>query len=109
MQSETLPRATFYNQQTTANPVETTLLYDPRDVAFCSVNSPKHYTAGQFESIDVIEDAVQFAPNAPQGALQWQVLKYILRMWHKGKSLEDAKKARWYLTRLINILENGNA
>lgn len=70
-----------------------------------SVNSPKHYTYGKYESIDVIEDAVQFAPNATVGTLQWQVLKYILRMWHKGKALEDAKKAQWYLARLVHKLE----
>jgi hypothetical protein len=37
--------------------------------------------------------------------LQWQALKYLLRMWLKGKPLEDAMKARWYLNRLISHLE----
>ena len=69
------------------------------------VNSPPHYTKGKFEAIDVIEDAVQHAPNAVYGTLQWQVLKYILRMWSKNDALEDAKKARWYLDRLINKME----
>jgi len=36
--------------------------------------------------------------------LQAQVLKYILRMWHKSNSKEDAEKAQWYLTRLIDSL-----
>lgn len=69
------------------------------------VNSPPHYTKGKFEAIDVIEDAVQHAPNSVYGTLQWQVLKYILRMWSKHSPLEDAKKARWYLDRLIDKLE----
>ena len=69
------------------------------------VNSPPHYTKGKFEAIDVIEDAVQHAPNAVYGTLQWQTLKYLLRMWHKNSVLEDAKKARWYLDRLINKME----
>ena len=68
------------------------------------VNHPPHYTAGQFEAIDVIEDAVQSAPNAVLGGLQWQALKYLLRVWNKGNSLEDARKAEWYLRRLINKL-----
>ena len=70
------------------------------------VNSPPHYTKGKFEAIEVIEDAVQYAPNSVYGTLQWQVLKYILRMWSKNNALEDAKKARWYLDRLIDKLEN---
>ena len=69
------------------------------------VNHPPHYTKGKYEAIDVIEDAVQFAPDSVIGGLQWQALKYILRMWHKDKALEDAKKAQWYLTRLIETLE----
>ena len=69
------------------------------------VNHPAHYTAGKFEAIDVIEDAVAHAPNAVIGALLWQSLKYLLRMFLKGKPLEDAKKARWYLNRMINKLE----
>ena len=69
------------------------------------VNHPPHYTKGKYEAIDVIEDAVQFAPDSVIGGLQWQALKYILRMWHKDKALEDAKKAQWYLQRLIETLE----
>lgn len=69
------------------------------------VNSPPHYTKGKFEAIDVIEDAVQHAKDPVLGTLQWQTLKYLLRMWNKSNALEDAKKARWYLDRLINKLE----
>jgi hypothetical protein len=69
------------------------------------VNHPPHYTAGRFEAIDVIEDAVQHAPDAVLGALQWQTLKYLLRMWSKDSALQDASKARWYLDRLIAKLE----
>ena len=70
------------------------------------VNRPAHYTRGKYEAIDVIEDAVIRAPDPVRGALQWQVLKYTLRMWDKYAPLQDAKKARWYLDRLINQLEN---
>ena len=27
-------------------------------------------------------------------------------MWHKGKALEDAKKAKWYLEKIIDLLES---
>jgi hypothetical protein len=68
------------------------------------VNSPAHYTAGRYEAIEVIEDAIDNAPSCKQGFLQAQVLKYILRMWHKTNSKEDAEKAQWYLARLIDSL-----
>jgi hypothetical protein len=69
------------------------------------INHPAHYNAGPIESIDVIEQTVAHAPWPVLGGLQWQVLKYLLRLWHKGNALEDAQKARWYLNRLIEKLE----
>lgn len=68
------------------------------------VNSPDHYTSGKQEVIDTIEDAISKAASVERGFLQGQVLKYMLRMWEKGKPLQDAEKAQWYLTRLINSM-----
>lgn len=70
------------------------------------VNHPPHYAGDgrKFETIDKIEDAVQFAPDAVTGGLQWQVLKYMDRLWQKGDPLENASKAAWYLDRLIKKL-----
>jgi len=68
------------------------------------VYSPAHYTAGKFEVIEVLDDWVQHAPDAVVGAYQWQCLKYLSRMWLKKDPIEDAEKARWYLSRLINTL-----
>ena len=65
------------------------------------VESPSHYTAGKQEAIDVIEDAIKTAPNVTYGFLQGQVLKYMLRLWLKDNPLEDARKAQWYLNRLV--------
>ncbi len=70
------------------------------------VDRPPHYAADRkFEVIDVIEDSVQFAPDAVVGGLQWQVLKYAHRCWNKTDPLTDLKKSRWYLNRLIEKLE----
>ena len=69
------------------------------------VNHPPHYTAGVVEAIDVIEGAISHAPDPVDGYLQGQVLKYVLRLWLKGNATQDAKKARWYLDRLIGNLE----
>ena len=68
------------------------------------VNSPSHYTAGSQEAIVTIEEAIEHAPSVKAGMLQGQVLKYLLRLWLKDNPLEDAKKAQWYLNRLIDSL-----
>ena len=59
-----------------------------------TVNHPPHYKAGGLEAIDVIE---AFKLNFRLG----NVVKYILRAEFKGSSLEDLKKAEWYLKREI--------
>ena len=69
------------------------------------VNHPPHYTSGRYEAIEVIEDAVYPAPDAVTAGCHWQALKYLLRLWFKGEPLQDARKARWYLDRLISRLE----
>ena len=68
------------------------------------VNSPAHYTRGTQEAIDIIEDAIQDAPEVKAGMLQAQALKYLLRLWLKDDPKQDAEKARWYLNRLIDSL-----
>lgn len=68
------------------------------------VNRPAHYTAGPVEVIDILEQAAASAPDPVAAGLQWQVLKYLLRMWLKGNPHQDARKARWYLNRLIDRL-----
>ena len=69
------------------------------------VNHPAHYTAGSIEVIVILEQAVASAPGAVLAGLQWQALKYLLRMWLKGNPTQDAQKARWYLDRLIIKLQ----
>ena len=68
------------------------------------VNSPSHYMQGRVEAIEVIEDSISSAPTPMLGFLQGQVLKYVLRLWHKKNSKEDAEKAKWYLNKLIDSL-----
>jgi hypothetical protein len=78
--------------------------YRKLDLVEDRVNSPSHYTSGKYEAIDVIGDAVRSAPTNEAAFLQGQVLKYLLRVWLKDNSIEDLKKARWYLDRLIDKL-----
>jgi len=62
------------------------------------VNKPPHYQSAEVECIDAIRAATG---DGFQFHLQGTVLKYLWRYRYKGKPLEDLKKARWYLDRLI--------
>jgi len=73
------------------------------------VNSPRHYRYKNFEVIEILEEAVALAPDPVKGSLQYQVLKYLLRIWGKDNPLRDAQKSRWYLNRLIDKLEGDQA
>ena len=73
------------------------------------VNSPRHYRYKNFEVIEILEEAVALAPDPVKGSLQYQVLKYLLRIWGKDNPLRDAQKSRWYLNRLIDKLEEDQA
>ena len=68
------------------------------------VNHPPHYNAGRFETIDVREDIAQFYPSV-QATLVSDILRYLSRAPHKGRKLEDLRKAQWYLVRLIEKIE----
>jgi len=72
------------------------------------VDSPAHYTNGNVDVIEVIEDAVKCADDPAAAVLQSQVIKYIMRMWLKDNPLQDAEKAEWYLSRLIDRLKTNN-
>lgn len=65
-----------------------------------NVNHPSHYCDGKIEVIDYIEDKKL---NYHLG----NVVKYISRAGKKdeNKTIEDLKKARWYLDRYITKLE----
>jgi len=64
-----------------------------------TVNKPPHYNEGNIECIEAIKNSMdkkQFA-----GYLKGNVLKYLWRYNYKGKPVEDLKKARWYLNKLV--------
>lgn len=68
------------------------------------VNHPSHYTSGGIECLAALEASM--TPIEYAGFLKGQVFKYIWRYRLKGKPLEDLKKARFYLDRLIQSVEN---
>jgi hypothetical protein len=67
------------------------------------VNSPSHYKSGGVEAIEGIEASM--GPEAYAGYLKGNIMKYMWRYERKGKPIEDLKKARWYLDRLIGLRE----
>lgn len=64
-----------------------------------NVNHPSHYTSGKVECIDAIDSAVQDLSGF-EGYCTGNTIKYMWR-WKKKNGVEDLKKARWYLDRLI--------
>ena len=68
------------------------------------VNNPEHYTIGSIETIDYITDVL----GEYHAAIfcHGNVLKYTgTRLFGKGKPIQDAKKAVWYLNKMIELLE----
>lgn len=68
------------------------------------VNHPSHYqTSSGIECIDVMEACTEEL-NGAEAVNTSQIIKYIWR-WKKKNGLEDLKKARFYLDRLIKHVE----
>ena len=67
-----------------------------------NVNHPAHYTFGNIEVIDFIEDK-------KLGFHLGNAVKYISRAGRKdpARTVEDLRKAAWYLNRQIERLEGG--
>lgn len=62
------------------------------------VNHPAHYTSGGIECIDAMQAA--FGDEAVKDFCLCNAFKYLWR--HRSKNgVEDLKKCRWYLNRLI--------
>ena len=68
--------------------------YESEDV----VNHPAHYNTGGVECIEYIQQ--QLGPEF-RSYLLGNLIKYIHRHQYKGKPVEDLRKARWYLDKLI--------
>lgn len=68
------------------------------------VNHPPHYISENgLETIDVIESFTADLQGI-EAVCTANVIKYICRWKHKN-GVQDLKKAQWYLTHLIDILE----
>jgi hypothetical protein len=65
-----------------------------------AVNHPAHYAQGGIECIDALESL-----GIGKDFCRGNAIKYLWRLNHKDDTLQDARKAQWYVNRLIAILE----
>ena len=68
---------------------------DPED-------QPDHYNKGSIEAIEAIKASMP--EHEFNGYLKGNALKYLWRYDYKGKPVEDLRKCRWYIERLIKEL-----
>lgn len=69
-----------------------------------AVNHPSHYNQGGIECLDAIKAAL--GPELFAGYCKGNTIKYLWRYRYKGKPVEDLQKARFYLERLISVVED---
>lgn len=68
------------------------------------VNNPAHYADSGIETIDYIVDVL--GEYEAISYCHGNIIKYTgSRLWKKGNPIEDAKKARWYMDKMIELLE----
>ena len=67
------------------------------------VNHPSHYTQGGIECIDALK-AATISKTGIEAVCTANAIKYLWRYEEKN-GIEDVKKARWYIDRLIRELE----
>lgn len=75
---------------------------NPEQPAHDAVSHPSHYCKGSVECLDAIKAALG---DKYEGFLAGNVLKYVYRYPDKN-GVEDCKKARFYLDKLIEVLSN---
>ena len=63
------------------------------------VEQPDHYNKGAIEAIEAIKASMP--DNEFHGYLKGDALKYLWRYDYKGKPVEDLRKCKWYIERLI--------
>lgn len=71
-----------------------------------NVNHPSHYTQGKVECLDALESAT-IGKSGIEAVCVANVIKYLWRYEEKN-GVEDVKKAKFYLNRLLATLENNN-
>jgi hypothetical protein len=69
-----------------------------------NVNNPSHYNQGGIECIDAIAEGVR-GLSGMEAVCTGNAIKYLWRWKHKN-GVEDLQKAKWYIERLIDGIDN---
>lgn len=93
----------YYWDEEILEPVEATVTLKELQEIKNNVDHPKHYTNGKYECIDIIEDVTKDLLGL-EAVCTANVIKYMWR-WKLKNGVEDLKKARWYLNKLIDNTE----
>jgi hypothetical protein len=79
-------------------------LFAKQEAHMADAINPSHYKVGGIETIDYMK--AKSTREEFRGHLRLTALKYLSRAGYKHEDvIEDFKKARWYLDRLIKDLE----
>lgn len=65
--------------------------------------NPNYYKKGNVEAFDFIMECVKFMPPKEACCVK-DIMKYVIR-YNEKNGVEDLEKAKWYLTKLIEIVE----
>ena len=87
--------------------VRAEMLNKPQGSVCDMVNHPSHYTQGGIECIDAIKSAV-CGLTGMEAVCTANVIKYLWR-WKFKNGVEDLEKAKWYLEKLIKLIEDANS
>ena len=81
-------------------------LNDVSPAEWDAVTKPKHYNTGGIEAIDYIKQQLG------DGFIEYcegNALKYLHRWRYKEHPVQDLRKARWYLDKMIEATEKVNS
>ena len=68
-----------------------------------NINHPKHYNINLLGEQAI--ETYDYINSWRMGYAEGNIIKYVSRHKYKGKAIQDLKKARWYLDKLIKELE----
>lgn len=67
------------------------------------VNNPPHYTNGEIQPIDFIDDTLDANPHitSKEAPSVYNIIKLLRRMGVKGDKLEDLEKVQFFANKLV--------
>ena len=82
--------------------------FDPTDYSLTldeaqdMVNHPPHYNTSGIECIEATQPAL--GEDGFISYCQGNAMKYLWRFKYKGKAVDDLKKSKWYISKIVEVL-----